>query len=128
VHTLSGRTFAIDRTTREISWEFSAPNATNSTIAGAEQYAGVLYVDGGDQHIYALRSTNGEVLWKAPFLAQATRDLLVTERRIIFPVGGFLYVLDRLTGQQIAVVTQPRTSDPLFASAAAFFGVMFTLA
>lgn len=52
--------------------------------------------------------------------------MLVTARRIAFTNGRTLYVLDRQTGKQIAAVMQPRTSDPLFASPAAFAnGIVF---
>jgi len=117
---ISARTYAIDRATQTIAWEFTVPNPTNSTIAGAELYGTNVYVDGGDQHIYALQGSSGKIIWSSAFPTQATRDLLVTERRITFTNGGSLYIIDRLTGGQVAVVAQPRTSDPLFASAAAF--------
>ena len=120
VHTVSARTYAIDRTTQKVAWEFTVPSATNSTIAGAEMYGDAVYVDGGDHHIYALGASDGTVLWSAAFHTQADRDLLATARRITFVEGGTLYVLDRQTGKQIASVTQPRTTDPLFASPAAF--------
>lgn len=120
VHTLSARTYAIDRTTHAVVWEFTAPGAHLSTIAGAELYGDVVYVDGGDEQIHALRARDGSVIWSAPFPTQATHDLLVTERRIIFPNGGQLIVLDRETGHTVAITTQPYTSDPLFSSAAAF--------
>jgi len=120
VHTLSARTYAIDRTTQKIVWEFTVPAAHLSTIAGAELYGDVLYVDGGDEQIHALRARDGSVIWSAPFPTQTTRDLLVTQRRIIFTNGGQLIVLDRETGHTVAITNQPYTSDPLFSSAAAF--------
>lgn len=120
VHTLSARTYAIDRTTQKVVWEFTTPAAHLSTIAGAELYGDVLYVDGGDEQIHALRARDGSVIWNAPFPTQATRDLLVTQRRIIFSNGGELIVLDRETGRTVAITTQPQTIDPLFSSAAAF--------
>jgi outer membrane protein assembly factor BamB len=120
VHTLSARTYAIDRETQQIAWEFTVPNPTNSTVAGAELHDGIVYVDGGDHHIYALQATDGNVLWSSPFPTQASHDLLVTERRIVFPIGTSLHVMDRVSGAGVAIVSQPRTSDPLFASAAAF--------
>jgi outer membrane protein assembly factor BamB len=127
VHLLSGRTYAVDRTTRQIAWEFSVPGYTLSTLAGPEVSAGIAYVDGGDSQIYALRASDGSVAWKGSFGSQTTRDLLVTDRHIIFPTGAELHILDRQSGQQVAVVVQPHTSDPLFASAAAFAnGLVFT--
>jgi outer membrane protein assembly factor BamB len=129
VHTLSARTYAIDRTTQRVVWEFTVPSAHFSTVAGAELYGDVLYVDGGDQQIHALLARDGSVIWNAPFSAEATRDLLVTQRRIIFPTGAELVVLDRATGRMIAITTQPQTSDPLFSSAAAFSnGLVFITA
>jgi outer membrane protein assembly factor BamB len=120
VHTISARTYAIDRTTQAVVWEFTAPGAHLSTIAGAELYGDVLYVDGGDEQIHALRARDGSVIWSAPFPTQATHGLLVTQRRIIFPNGTQLIVLDRETGRTIAITSQPHTYDPLFSSAAAF--------
>ncbi len=120
VHTLSARTYAIDRATQKVVWEFTVTSAHLSTIAGAELYGDVLYVDGGDEQIHALRARDGSVIWSAPIPVPATRDLLVTQRRIIFPIGGQLIVLDRETGSTVALTTQPHTYDPLFSSAAAF--------
>lgn len=120
VHTVSARTYAIDRSTQRVAWEFTVPTATLSTIAGAELSGDIVYVDAGDEHIYALRASSGAVAWSTPFVTQTNRDMLVTERRLIVTNGGTLYVLDLQTGKQIATATQPRTSDPLFASPAAF--------
>jgi len=120
VHTLSARTYAIDRTTQKVVWEFTRPSAHLSTIAGAELFGDVLYVDGGDEQIHALRPSDGSVIWSAPFPTQATHDLLVTQNRIYVPIGAELYVLDRQTGNTVAIAHQPQTSDPLFSSPAAF--------
>jgi len=120
VHTLSARTYAIDRTTQKIVWEFTVPSAHLSTVAGAELYGDLLYVDGGDEQMHALNARDGSVIWSSPFPAQATNDLLVTQGRIIFPIGGELIVLDRETGNTLVTTSQPRTYDPLFSSAAAF--------
>lgn len=120
VHTVSARTYAIDRTTQAIAWEFTVPIPTLSTIAQAEVFGNVVYVDGGDGRIYALRPNDGAVIWSGEFSSQTAKDMLVTERRIILTDGGKLFVLDRQTGARIATVTQPRTQDPLFSSPAAF--------
>jgi len=119
VHTLAARTYAIDRSTLRIAWEF-APGGTISTIAGPSLYGDIVYLDGGDQSIYALRANDGGMVWRSEFPGHATRDLLVTDRRVTFSNGGELFVLDRQTGTRVATVTQPRTHDPLFASAAAY--------
>lgn len=120
VHTLSGRTYAIDRLSQTISWEFTPPGTLRSTTAGPEVFGDAVYVDGGDGRIYALRAADGARLWSYDFQAQTTRDMLATNRRLIFTQGNLLHVLDRLTGLRVAVTSQPRTNDPLFASAPAF--------
>jgi len=120
VHTLSGRTYAIDRNTRGIAWEFTVPSARLSTNAQTEILGDEVYIDGGDSNIYALNAANGTVRWTAPFASQTTTDILVTQRRVTFTEGGTLYVLDRQTGARIAAVSQPRTHDPLFSSPAAY--------
>jgi outer membrane protein assembly factor BamB len=118
--TRGGRAYAVDRATGQLAWEFAAPAPALTMSSQAEAYGSAVYVDGGDSHIYALRVDDGTILWRAPFPTQTTVDLLVTERRVVFSEGAFLYVLDRRTGRRLAEVTQPRTSDPLFASPAAF--------
>lgn len=120
VHTLSARTYAIDRASQRVAWEFMAPGAKLSTISGPALYGDLVYVDGGDEHIYALRASDGISIWAADFPSQATRDILVTDRRIIFTNGGTLFVLDRESGNQVASVAQPRTHDPLFGSSPVF--------
>ncbi|HEX9083681.1 MAG TPA: PQQ-binding-like beta-propeller repeat protein, partial [Gemmatimonadaceae bacterium] len=104
-----------------VVWEFTVPAAhLLSTIAGVGLYGDVVYVDGGDEQLHALRARDGSVIWNAPFPAQTDADLLVTQRRIIFSNGPELIVLDRETGHMIAMTTQPRTYDGLFSSAATF--------
>jgi len=74
-------------------------------------------VDGGNEHIYSLRASDGTIVWSSPFPSQATRDLLVTERRVLVTNGRALLVINRVTGGIVNSLTQPHTSDPLFASA-----------
>jgi outer membrane protein assembly factor BamB len=119
VHTLSARTYAIDRSTQQIAWEFTAPGYTWSTLAAPEVSGEIVYVDGGDGQIYALRAADGTIVWKGMFGSATGGDLLVTDRHIIFPTGAELHILDRQTGNQLVVAVQPHTSDPLFASPAA---------
>jgi outer membrane protein assembly factor BamB len=120
VHTLSARTFAIDRITQKILWEFTVPSAQLSTVSGPELYRDVLYVDGGDSQIHALNPSDGSIIWNAPFPTQSTTNLLVTQKRIYVPIGGEVYILDRQTGATVAIAQQPGTYDPLFSSAATF--------
>ncbi|HEU4630514.1 MAG TPA: PQQ-binding-like beta-propeller repeat protein [Gemmatimonadaceae bacterium] len=115
-----GEAFAVDRITRQVVWQLVTPERRLTPSAGPEVYGGIAYLDGGDSHIYALRASDGTVLWRAPFRTQTMVDLLVTERRVIFSTGAYLYVLDRQTGQQLVEITQPRTDEPLFSSPAAY--------
>lgn len=114
-----GHEYAIDRNSQRLVWEFK-PNTKLGTEAQTELYGGVAYHDGGDSFIYALRATDGALVWRAPFSSQTGRDLLVTERRVIFTDGGSLYILDRQNGRQIARLAQPHTADSFFASPAAY--------
>jgi len=126
VHTLSAHTYAIDRTTQRIVWEFSIPEANLSTVAGPVLYGDVLYVDAGDSQIHAVRPGDGSLIWSAPFPTQADRELLATDKRIYVSIGTELYILDRRDGSTVTVVHQPHTYDALFSSgAAASNGLVF---
>jgi outer membrane protein assembly factor BamB len=127
VHTLSAKTYAIDRSTLTIAWEFTSPGATLSTLAGPEVSGSVVYVDGGDRQMYALQGADGQVVWKGLFGTATIGDLLVTDRHLIFSTGTELHILDRQTGQQNQAIVQPHTSDSLFGSPAQFAnGLVFT--
>jgi outer membrane protein assembly factor BamB len=126
VHTLAGRTYAIDRATQTIRWEFTPPVFLNSTTSGPEVFGDQVYVDGGDGKIYARHAADGTPIWSFSFGFSAIRDMLATPRRLIFTRGNLMYVLDRGTGLLVASTGQPHTSDPLFASAAVFsHGLVF---
>jgi len=122
VHSLSARTFAVDRSTRQVVWQFSASGHTVSTLAGPEVAGSHVYVDAGDGAIYQLRGSDGTVEWRGVFGVATTRDMLVTDTRVIFPTGTELHVIDRSTGNEVSVTVEPHSSDPLFGSAAASSG------
>ena len=117
---IGGATYAVDRATQQIAWRFEVPGRTQATGSQPELRGDVVYVDGGDRQISALRAADGILLWRSAFPSQTLVDLLATERRIVFSEGATLYVIDRQTGRRVAAVAQPRTADPLFASAAAY--------
>ena len=119
--TADGSTFALSQATGRLVWRFASPKRSPSTPSQAEVYGDALYLDGGDHNIYALRASDGAVLWTSAFDTQATKDLLVTERRVVFAEGSRLHVLDRATGRRLAQLAQPRVPDGqgLFASPAA---------
>lgn len=116
--TRGGYAYAVDRTTRQIAWQFQ-PKTQWSTYAEAEVVGSTVYLDGGDGSVYALRAQNGTLVWKATIGAQVSTDFLITERHVVFPSRAYLFVLDRETGTQLARIAQPRTADPFFASPAA---------
>jgi outer membrane protein assembly factor BamB len=101
-----GRVFAIDRFTHEIVWRFAPATSTNDTFAAPALYGDFVYIDGGDQHVYALRAQNGSVLWRTRMGAQFL-DLLVTERRVYVTNLAFLGILERSTGRFVARLRQP---------------------
>lgn len=121
---MRGEVFAVDRTTRRIAWQHITPDRQLTPGAQPEVYGDVVYVDGGDSHLYALRARDGAVLWRSAFASQATTDLLVTERRVVLPEGSHLNIFDRQTGRLLVRLAQPRVpeGEALFASPATFSG------
>jgi len=118
VRTLSGHTYALTRAEGQITWQFAAVQASSSTVSSAEVYSDIVYVDGGDGKLYALRGADGSKVWASPISGAVSRDMLVTQKHIVFPIAGSLYFLDRETGREVAAIAQPHTNDPLFSSAA----------
>ena len=118
-----GETWAVDRTTHQIAWEFR-PQTKLATVAEAEVYGSNVYVDGGDGNIYSLRAADGTLAWKAPFAGSTVVDLLVTERRVYAENGPTVFVFDRLSGDLVAQQNVPGLNGPgggsTFGSAAAF--------
>jgi outer membrane protein assembly factor BamB len=120
----AGHEYGVDRFSREIAWEYK-PNPTNATRSSTEFFDGIVYHDGGDGYLYGLHAADGTLAWRGTstvFLSGAvtSRDMLITPRRVVYSNGGMIHVLDRQTGREIAYATQPRTSDPLIASPAAY--------
>ena len=117
VRLLFGQTYAIDRATQKIAWQFTAPNARWSAESGPELYDDIVYVDGGDDVVYALNASNGSIVWKSPIIAGTSSDMLATERHLIYTNGAELHILNRTSGIEVLATTQPHTYDPLFSSA-----------
>ena len=118
-----GRTWAIDRSTRQIVWQFIPP-ARYATQTQAEVAGDMVFIDGGDECIYALDAATGAVRWKSA-AGGATRDLLVTDRRLYYPTYGTLHVLDRATGQIVAFTRVATDGDIWETPAAAAGGELF---
>ncbi len=121
-NTRGGRVYAVDRATGRPAWEFGAAAPALTHSSQVEAHGDVVYADGGDSHVYALDARDGRVRWRGAFQTQSSADLLVTERRVVFPIGRYLVVLDRATGRPVAELEQPRTTAPLFGSPAAHAG------
>lgn len=116
--TLFGQTFAIDRTTQKIAWEFVAPaSRLLSGESGPLVKDDIVYVDGGDEAIYALNASNGSAIRRIPIITETTTDMLATDRHLIYNNGAELHILDIATGNEVLSTTQPHTYDPLFSSA-----------
>jgi outer membrane protein assembly factor BamB len=104
-----GYCYAIDRTTRQIVWQHT-PTPQHTTSAQAEVFGDVVYIDGGDDTVYALGAVDGVERWHAPVGVQLTTDILATARRLVFGSGRYLIVLNRDDGREVLRVTQPGIS------------------
>jgi len=112
--TRGGHAWAIDRSTQALAWHY-VPRTRYATFAQPEVYGDALYIDGGDERLYALRAGDGTVLWAAD-VSGATKDLLATDRRVYYPSAGRLHVVDRASGRVITTVRAPGAEGDIFES------------
>lgn len=112
-----GHVYAVDRATQAVVWE-QPPRGRLSASSQLEVAGDTVYLDGGDEYLYALRAGSGTELWRASFPTQATTDLLLTTNRIFLTTGRYLHVFDRTTGRKLLSTQQPRTDDGVFSSPA----------
>jgi outer membrane protein assembly factor BamB len=112
-----GYCYAIDRTTRQIAWQYT-PRPQHTTSAQAEVVGDVVYIDGGDDNVRALGAADGVEQWHTQVGVQLTTDFLATTRRLVFGSGRYLIVLNREDGREVLRVTQPDVSpdESLFAT------------
>jgi outer membrane protein assembly factor BamB len=116
--------YAIDSRTQQIAWDFPTTPVVTS-VSESELYGDVVYHDGGDHNVYALRASDGSLVWKSP-ISTVTRDLLVTDQRVIFPDGMYVYALDRATGKIVRKAeTRGGLDHPISSPAAAVAGQVF---
>lgn len=106
-----GDTWAIDRTTHQVVWAYQA-KTTLATVAEVEVAGDAAYIDGGDGNIYALRASDGTVIWKAPFDGGTVVDLLVTARRVYAANGPTVFAFDREGGRLVAQQNVPGLNGP----------------
>ena len=117
--------YAIDAPTQRIAWDFPT-NPVLTSISESELYGDVVYHDGGDRYLYALRAADGSLVWKAPIPSTAMRDMLVTERIVYVPNGAFLDGFDRATGRHVfGVETRSGDYGPISSPPAAAKGQIF---
>ena len=119
-----GHEYAIDARTQRIAWDFPT-TPVYTTVSESELYGDIVYHDGGDHNIYALQAATGALVWKAPIPNEATQDLLVTDRRVIFPNGLFMDVLDRSTGKLLVDQEMPDVNMPISSPASWDAGQIF---
>jgi outer membrane protein assembly factor BamB len=125
LNTIDGRRYKVNRFTRAIAWQtglLPSPIGVLSVGSDAVVVGDIIYHDAGSQRLWARRATDGVVLWSTPFSGQFEGELTVTARRIYGSTYGYLNVFDRATGRLVAEIQQPRTGDPVIASAPAFKG------
>ncbi len=117
--------YAIDARTQRIAWDFPTTPVVTS-VSESELYGDIVYHDGGDRAIYALRAATGALIWKAPITNTATSDLLITDRRVIFPNGMYMQALDRTTGKPVLEAqTRGGLNMPITSPAVAEAGQVF---
>lgn len=117
--------YAIDASTRRIAWDFPTQPVLTS-VSESELFGDIVYHDGGDRYLYALRAADGTLVWKSPIPNTSTSDLLVTDRFIYAPNGAFLDAFDRRTGAHVlAIETRGGQNGPITSAAIAAGGQVF---
>ena len=102
--------WAVHRATHEIVWTF-APQVRYSTFAAPVAFGDFLYVDSADDRFTCLELRTGAVRWTASLSGGADNDPLVTDRRVYLADGPRMHVLDRISGNSVIVVEQPRLGN-----------------
>lgn len=126
VHTGNGQVFAVDRFTRAFIWQTSVVETKAGGLIATDAeplVAGnVVYHDAGSRDLWARNASDGHLLWKSRYGAQLIGDLTASDRRVYGNTLGYLYIFDRSSGQLVASIQQPNSSDPFIASAPAVRG------
>lgn len=106
---LGGDTWGLEKGTGRIAW-YRPPQSKLATVAQAEAWDDVAYIDGGDEFLHALNASDGQELWRAAFQGGSVVDLLVTERNVYVANGPTLTVFRRQSGEQVARADAPSQS------------------
>ncbi len=92
-----GRIWCLDAASGDRQWEFRAAGSILSSPAALD---GRVYCCSRDRHCYALRETNGDVLWKRDLGEPIAASPVVTHRAVyVLTVSGTLHCLDAATGE-----------------------------
>jgi len=122
---------AIDPTTGTIKWKFRVPNQIFSTPAVSD---GAVYFHVRDDHVYALKTADGSLLWKTPAPSPQSwisvyQDLTksspaVDRERVYVGINADLVALDRTTGTVLwkAPTGRKVDSSPLVVGATVYVG------
>lgn len=113
--TIGGYEFGVNRFTRQIAWSFT-PTTQQATFAQTQLRGELVYHDGGDRYLYALRAADGTIAWKAALHSQPNVDFVVTEKYIYVTDDPKLLILERATGRRVALVDEPQTENGRFNS------------
>jgi outer membrane protein assembly factor BamB len=72
-----------------------------------EVRGGVVYFDGGDEHVHAVNATTGAEIWRSRYGLQSLRDLNVSEQHVAISAQNELVVFDRRNGRRVATFPDP---------------------
>lgn len=122
---------AIDPRTGAIKWKFRVPNQIFSTPAVSD---GVVYFHVRDDHVYALKTADGSLLWKTRAPSSQSwisvyQDLTksspaVDRERVYVGINADLVALDRATGSTVwrARTGRKVDSSPLVVGSTVYVG------
>ncbi|MGQ0640049.1 MAG: outer membrane protein assembly factor BamB family protein [Gemmatimonadaceae bacterium] len=119
--TIGGHEFAVNRFTQQVVWGFT-PNTQQATFAQTQLHDGLVYHDGGDRFLYALRAGDGTVVWKTALHNQPNVDFVVTSKYIYVTDDPKLLVIDRASGRRVFEIDELGTSSGRFNSSVAVSG------
>jgi outer membrane protein assembly factor BamB len=107
VTTDGGQLTALDRFTRATVWRYPSPYTT-ATVTSAQLFDDVLYQDGGNDRVYAIRASTGKVLWNTLTWGTVDADLVITANRVYATNFDRLNILNRNTGRYVARIRSPQ--------------------
>jgi outer membrane protein assembly factor BamB len=95
---VGGPVWAIDRFTMQQVWSFRPP-VEFATFNPMETRDDLVFVGGGNSNCYALRISDGSVVWQRSVETNVERPMLVTSRFILVPSQRIMFALDLSTGE-----------------------------